>query len=89
MRRHLHDRRWRFLAAAAIVGACSAATKQVPDTIVFAHNVHTEQGVACGDCHAGLSQDAEQNVDPIMKMAACGDCHEPASIPSIYQHYRD
>jgi hypothetical protein len=76
MRLRLCDKRLRLLAAAAIVGACSAATRHAPDTIVFSHNVHTEQGVACGDCHKGLGEDAEREVDPIMKMAACGDCHD-------------
>jgi formate-dependent nitrite reductase cytochrome c552 subunit len=75
----LHGKRLRLLAAAAIVGACSAATKQVPDTIVFSHNVHAEQGIACGDCHQGLSEDAEREVDPLMRMAACGDCHDVES----------
>ena len=79
MRRHLGNKRLRLLAAAAIVGACSAATKQAPDTILFSHDVHPEQGIACGDCHGELSEDAERDVDPLMKMAACGDCHDVAS----------
>jgi hypothetical protein len=76
MRRLLHGRRFAVLAGAALAAACAAATAPGADRVVFPHNVHTEQGVACADCHKGLSEDAERAVDPLMKMAACGDCHD-------------
>ena len=78
MRRLFGDRGLRLLAAAAIVGACSAATVKGPrDTITFSHHVHAEQGLACADCHAAVKRDAEDpEAKARMKMSACGDCHD-------------
>jgi c(7)-type cytochrome triheme protein len=79
MRRAPFDLRLRLLAAAAIVGACSAATIHTPppDAILFSHHVHLEQGLSCDDCHAQVMRDAaDPAVKERMKMSACGDCHD-------------
>lgn len=76
MSRPLRDRGVLVLAAAAIAGACSGAAKRPPDAIVFSHHVHAEQGIACGDCHADVSRDAEAPVRARMRMGECGACHD-------------
>ena len=58
---------------AAFIAACAgSATK---DIITFSHNLHSEQGLDCSDCHKNVQNDAEQKLTP-MSMDQCGECHD-------------
>ncbi|MBN2716820.1 MAG: hypothetical protein JXX14_13295 [Deltaproteobacteria bacterium] len=56
-----------------LIVACATTASQ--DVIIFSHNLHSEQGLDCSDCHANIVQDAEQKIEP-MSMDKCGDCHD-------------
>ncbi|MBN2344067.1 MAG: cytochrome c3 family protein [Deltaproteobacteria bacterium] len=58
---------------AVLIAAC--ATTIDKDEIIFSHNLHSEQGAECADCHSGVSEDAETKVTP-MSMDQCADCHD-------------
>ena len=58
--------------ASVLVAACAATSS---DVITFSHNLHSEQGLDCSDCHANIEQDAEQKPTR-MTMNQCGDCHD-------------
>ncbi len=65
-----------FCWVAVIVTACSVATKKTPDSIIFSHHLHSEQGLGCDDCHAPLLAPASTTAHPIPAKQLCADCHE-------------
>ncbi|MBN2524904.1 MAG: cytochrome c3 family protein [Deltaproteobacteria bacterium] len=65
--------KFNVLPGAVFVAAC-ASTVSI-DEISFSHNLHSEQGLDCSDCHANVDEDAEKKLTP-MSMAQCGDCHD-------------
>jgi hypothetical protein len=55
--------------------ACSVAPVKKPDTIIFSHHLHSEQGVDCQDCHAAVL-DPKETGRAIPAEAQCADCHD-------------
>lgn len=62
-----------LVLAALFVAACAATLEK--DQILFSHNLHTEQGNECADCHSGVNSDAETKI-VAMTMDQCADCHD-------------
>ncbi len=73
----------------AMVVACSVATNQAPDSIVFSHHVHSEQGLSCEDCHAAVLDDSGRQARKPPAKPECGDCHESDSKESCATCHRN
>jgi hypothetical protein len=76
MKRFPLDGNLLVVLGAAVGVACSTVAPGPRDAIVFSHHVHTEQGVACNDCHGALARDAEGKVDAIPRKPDCASCHD-------------
>jgi hypothetical protein len=79
MRRLSRNKGLALTALTAAVVACSAATSDAPDTILFSHHVHSEMGVDCDYCHAGVAEDVDREAEALPAMAGCADCHDVES----------
>ncbi len=68
--------------------ACSVAPIKKPDTIIFSHHVHSEQGLSCEDCHASLldEQDATRAIPTKAQCADCHDVEEQASCATCHRN---
>jgi hypothetical protein len=69
-----------LLVAFGLAVAC--ATSGPRDSIVFSHHLHAEQGLGCGDCHDGVTRDAEERVQAIPGKPECAMCHDVESPES-------
>jgi hypothetical protein len=85
----LRFRNWMVLLPVSAYVACSVATNQAPDTIVFSHHVHSEQGLGCRDCHAQLLEDAEMTVEAVPSKSKCAECHDVESKESCATCHRN
>lgn len=71
--RLIGSHKYALIFAVFFIAAC--ATTLDKDKIIFSHNLHSEQGVECADCHSDVSLDAQKK-RTAFKMSQCADCHD-------------
>jgi hypothetical protein len=81
-----------ILAVGAAVGAVAADNKgpaeitlgapgAKPGQVVFPHAAHQGRGLACGECHHGMSADGKQApYTDGMTIQKCETCHNPEKM---------
>lgn len=79
-----------------IASGCATVAKDAQNPIIFAHHLHTEQGLGCGDCHTpgGESRLARMAVPQKPECAGCHDveseetcatCHADPGDPRSFE----
>jgi hypothetical protein len=58
------------------VSAAQAEGVQNADRIIFPHDVHFENEVACTDCHQGVTSSTMASDHLLPGMETCADCHD-------------
>ncbi len=73
--------------AVLIIAGCAAVKTDAQDPIVFAHHVHTEQGLGCADCHTPSGQ-ARLALMAVPRKPECAMCHDVESEENCSKCHR-